>query len=154
METIRLWHGAVAICKNEHGHVLLVQIRSDRKDWALPGGGLKDGESPEDGCLREVREETGYDVTIQRRLCVKKHSSVSPAEFRLHVFEASWAGACVPGTDPDDEIEATGWFSYDDLGGLPFAFDEDKGLVRRYLAGESDLAASPWFHWHGSGSKG
>lgn len=32
--------------------------------WSLPGGGLEDGESSEECCVREVLEETGYKVSI------------------------------------------------------------------------------------------
>lgn len=38
--------------------------------WALPGGGLEPGESPREGALREVREETGWaDLTLGPLLC-------------------------------------------------------------------------------------
>jgi 8-oxo-dGTP diphosphatase len=40
------------------GHVLLVH-RPHYDDWTLPKGKLDDGESWEDGALREVAEETG-----------------------------------------------------------------------------------------------
>lgn len=33
-------------------------------EWSLPGGQLELGESLTDGCRREVREETGIDVTV------------------------------------------------------------------------------------------
>ena len=36
--------------------------------WMLPGGGLEDGESAEDCCVREVSEETG--ITIEPYECV------------------------------------------------------------------------------------
>lgn len=50
---------------NERGEVLL-QLRDDRLDiadpacWVVPGGGLEDGETLEDGARREFLEETGY----------------------------------------------------------------------------------------------
>ena len=34
--------------------------------WTLPGGGLEFGEHPEEGMIREVREETGFDVLPTR----------------------------------------------------------------------------------------
>lgn len=44
---------------------VLLQLRSGRVlspgTWALPGGALERGESPEQGALREAQEETGID---------------------------------------------------------------------------------------------
>ncbi|SDS08373.1 NUDIX hydrolase [Agrococcus carbonis] len=36
----------------------------DMSGWTLPGGGVEPGEHPADGAVREVREETGYDVRL------------------------------------------------------------------------------------------
>jgi len=39
--------------------------------WTVPGGQMEaDGESPWDGCRREVLEETGLDVRAGRLVCV------------------------------------------------------------------------------------
>ena len=46
---------------DQHGRVLLIR-RDDFLIWALPGGGLEAGESPTDGVVREVEEETGLKV--------------------------------------------------------------------------------------------
>ena len=35
--------------------------------WLVPGGGLEEGETPEECCVREVEEETGFIVRPLRR---------------------------------------------------------------------------------------
>ena len=47
--------------------------------WTLPGGGVELAESVEEGVVREVREETGYDVELGRLLGVNTFV-VSPEE--------------------------------------------------------------------------
>lgn len=49
--------------------------------WTLPGGGIEFEEQPEDACVREVWEETGYNVVLTRFLSASTH--VIPLEKRL-----------------------------------------------------------------------
>lgn len=58
-----------AIILDEKKRVLLCE-HTYRKfhPWGLPGGGLEYGESPECGIVREVWEETGFDVHVERLL--------------------------------------------------------------------------------------
>lgn len=53
----------VAIVQDDEGRVLLIH-KTDNDLWALPGGGHEIGESIADTVVREVREETGYDVEV------------------------------------------------------------------------------------------
>jgi len=44
----------------------LLQRRSDSGNWALPGGTMDVGETFAQSVVREVKEETGFDVRIER----------------------------------------------------------------------------------------
>jgi ADP-ribose pyrophosphatase YjhB (NUDIX family) len=43
---------------------ILMQRRADSGNWALPGGGMEMTESLTDSVIREVKEETGYEVEV------------------------------------------------------------------------------------------
>ncbi|MEU6067825.1 MULTISPECIES: NUDIX hydrolase [Streptomyces] len=63
---------AAAVVMDERGRVLLVR-RSERERflprvWGVPCGKLEQGESPRDGALRELKEETGLLGEVVRRV--------------------------------------------------------------------------------------
>ncbi len=57
--------GAFAIIFDEQNRVLLSH-RRDYDVWNLPGGGVESGELPTEAVIREVKEETGLEVAIDR----------------------------------------------------------------------------------------
>jgi putative flavoprotein involved in K+ transport len=61
--------GAYAVLVDREDRILLaLWNEGDRPAWTLPGGGVEPGETPEDAAVREVREETGFDVELVRLL--------------------------------------------------------------------------------------
>lgn len=52
-----------AVVTDSRGRILL-QRRADSGNWALPGGAMEISESLADSVVREVREETGYDIEV------------------------------------------------------------------------------------------
>ena len=58
-----LQDGAAAIIVNGDGQILL-QSRTDNNRWGLPGGCQEVGETFEEVVIREVKEETNLDVTM------------------------------------------------------------------------------------------
>jgi 8-oxo-dGTP diphosphatase len=60
------------IVVNPAGQVLVIR-RADNGHWEPPGGILELGESFEHGVIREVHEETGVNVTVDRLTGVYKN---------------------------------------------------------------------------------
>ncbi|NWN80294.1 MAG: NUDIX domain-containing protein [Bacillus sp. (in: Bacteria)] len=59
--------GCFTIVENDEGKILLVK-RKDVPLWDLPGGRLDKHEHPETCAIREMKEETGYHVSIERKI--------------------------------------------------------------------------------------
>jgi mutator protein MutT len=55
----------------EDGRILLVKQRvTETRHWALPGGRLEPGETIEQCLIREIKEETGLDISVKELLYV------------------------------------------------------------------------------------
>lgn len=61
---------AVAIVEFADKRILLIKRRTVpfKGYWALPGGRVEAGESVEEAVVREVKEETGLDIEIIRKI--------------------------------------------------------------------------------------
>ncbi|AIE80308.1 Nudix hydrolase family protein [Bacillus cereus] len=67
----------------EDEKVLLVKQRVANRNWSLPGGRVENGETLEEAVIREMREETGLEVNIQKLLYVCDKPDASPS--LLHI---------------------------------------------------------------------
>ncbi|MDP8899773.1 MAG: NUDIX domain-containing protein [Actinomycetota bacterium] len=101
--------GVFAILFDPQGRVLLCH-RRDHDLWNLPGGGLEHGEAPWDGAVREVKEETGLEVTVEWLAGVYSKPEVNEVVFS---FVCKVTGGHLTLTDEADRIE------YFALDGIP-----------------------------------
>ncbi len=106
---------AVAVVFNHEGRILL-QHRTDNAHWGLPGGAMETGETAEEAIVREVKEETGYDVTVVRLIGIysdPKLTTITYPNGDVATY-VSLAFECkVVGGRPalSDESSAVEWFS-------------------------------------------
>jgi 8-oxo-dGTP pyrophosphatase MutT (NUDIX family) len=105
--------GVVYRRESEDIEVVLASRRTRRGDlaWGLAKGGIEAGESREDAAVREVREETGLDATIEADLGDTKYIYVWEdvrIRKRVHFFLMRHVGGDVD--DRDDEMEEIRWF--------------------------------------------
>ena len=92
--------------------------------WDLPGGFLESGEHPEEGILREIREETGLRAEVVRLLGVGTGKYGEHDTLNL-VYEVAVEGDAVAA---DDSMELR-WFPLDALPAM--AFEHERELLLR-----------------------
>ena len=100
--------GAFAIILDDASRILLCH-RTDRDMWNLPGGRVEAHESPWDAVLREVAEEVGLLVRVDRLLGV--YSVLARADLVLNFLCVPVGGAI----RLSDEADAIQWFSHSDI---------------------------------------
>ncbi len=64
--------GVTGVFLDDKNRVLLVKhTYRGNNGWSLPGGYAKGGEHPKEAIEREVKEETGYEVSADERLKIR-----------------------------------------------------------------------------------
>jgi 8-oxo-dGTP pyrophosphatase MutT (NUDIX family) len=54
-----------AVIHDAQGRILL-QEKSSAEGWSLPAGAIEIGETPQQAVIREVMEETGFEVSVHK----------------------------------------------------------------------------------------
>jgi 8-oxo-dGTP pyrophosphatase MutT (NUDIX family) len=109
---------SIVIRKGEGGKdkFLLIKQVPDKPQpftWLPPSGRIMEGETHEEACAREAKEETGVDVKV-----IKKVFSM-PAEYHadfVHFYLADYVGGKVK-IDPGEALD-WGWFTIEEMAGM------------------------------------
>lgn len=108
--------------------------------WSLIGGGIEDGETPEQALVREVKEETSYDI--------KEYKFVT--KIRGSLNENVWVYVAFIGKDEEKEFvlgpgegQGIGWFTINKAlainltPGTRMMLSKYQGLVENMMATKS-----------------
>ena len=125
---------STAIIPYEPNKILLIKRNTVpfKGYWALPGGRVDPGETVEQTIVREVKEETGLDVTIERKIGEYTEQGVKDGveyEYYPTCFLVKTVGGEIK--KQESEIQEIKLFSLNDLP-KPLAFEHDQ-MIKDYV---------------------
>jgi 8-oxo-dGTP pyrophosphatase MutT (NUDIX family) len=130
---------ACAVVVDGHQRVLL-ERRADNGMWSLPAGAIDPGEQPAEAAVREVFEETGVRVAVERLAGVALRGVTYPngdvCQYLTVWFRCRPVGG--KAVVNDEESTAVDWFS---ISALPELDSVDRLRIETAL----DDAAPAWF---------
>jgi 8-oxo-dGTP diphosphatase len=119
--------GVVAGCVvRKSDTFLLVQEKQEKVYglWCLPAGHVDVGETIEDAAKREVKEETGLEVVVGRKIGIYQDKA---SESVKHAYVAVVVGGTL--SPQDEEILSAEWLTLDEIRKL----NEDKKLRNQWV---------------------
>jgi 8-oxo-dGTP diphosphatase len=128
----------VAIVSEER---ILLTLREDFDVWCLPGGQVDPGESLVDAAHREVREETGLEVRIERLVGMYSRPRWLDGTYHVALFGATLVGGTLS-PQPAEVLELV-FFALSELPAdllvgqrqrIADAFSGASGLMRSSMA--------------------
>lgn len=101
--------GIRAVVFDDMGRLLLVRETSDG-GWTPPGGWADVGDSPAQVAVREVAEESGYNVRVLRLIGVLDRDKQGHPAIPWHVYNMYFLCEVVSGVaSPSSETSAVAW---------------------------------------------
>jgi ADP-ribose pyrophosphatase YjhB (NUDIX family) len=98
----------------DQARILLVRERTDGL-WALPGGWADVGDAPSGAVIREVKEESGYDVAVKKLAALYDRDKHGHPPIPFHVYKLFFVCE-LRGGEPAETLETDGVGFFDEEG--------------------------------------
>lgn len=117
------------VCKGEKVLLIKTEDLKGNPVWTFPKGIIEKGEKAKDAALREVREETGYDVKIVRLLDVVEYFFRREGELIKKSVKWFLMEPIKRMEEPDWEVSEITWIKYDEAKEL-LTYKSDRKLIQ------------------------
>jgi 8-oxo-dGTP diphosphatase len=113
--------GEYGVIVNGEGKFLILRLPLNdefrTEMWMLPGGRLESDDQPEAGLLREVKEETGLEVTIVAPVHTARWGIEDPQKYSVFYLCRVVGGVDV--AIGSEHVESR-WIGFDKIGSVPW----------------------------------
>ncbi len=103
--------------------IVLIERKNPPHGWAIPGGFVDIGETVEQAVVREMKEETSLDVTIERLLGVYSDPARDP---RFHTVSVVFVCKAYGVPKAEDDAKSLAVIPLNGLKDLDLVFDHAK----------------------------
>lgn len=136
---VKTVHAAGAVLWREHaGRTEVAVVHRPRyDDWSLPKGKVDPGESHPATAVREIREETGFESRLGRRLAVISY----PVEGAVKRVVYWAAGAGEGEFSANDEVDELLWLPPKEAM-KRLQYQQDRKVLRRFAKAPADTATT------------
>lgn len=130
MKTEILAAGGIVLDNDTGTPRVLVVHRPSYDDWSFPKGKLDPGETVEEAALRELKEETGLECRIIRKLATTRYDyrtrkgRLRPKAVHYFLMERVSGDIKAPGV----EVDRAEWFDFDEAA-RRLSYEQDRKLL-------------------------
>lgn len=125
---------AVVYSIDENGVIRLGMVHDVFGYWTLSKGGIEEGETSEEGTIRELKEETNWDITIQQKIGENEYIAYPPEkgptrkQVTYYLAKAPYAPPVL--TQDSGGLDDVRWFELSEVGDLNIYDDVSQMIIK------------------------
>jgi len=136
---------AVVYSRDENNVIRFGMVHDVFGYWTLSKGGIEEGETAEEGTIRELKEETNWDITILQELgeneYIAYHPEKGPIRKQVQYFLAESKHTVPTLTQESGGLNDVRWFELSEISDLNIYDDVSKMLIKSIgiVTGNTDM---------------